>query len=167
MLWRSLLILSSIALVAQADPLEEWKSYAKTGLFPADSPWWFAPNMETEPIATFTARLLDGARSADTKAMATLGRFFYVRGDMDRAGEWLQKAALAGHAAAQLDYGLLRWRDVKTSADRVEAYAWLWLATWGDAPSAEEALRKASPQCDMGEVIAGIQRAAAIQAGGK
>lgn len=75
MLRPSILLISLLSLVARAEPLEEWKPYAKTGLFPSGSPWWLAPDMEKEPIATFTARLLDGARSADTKAMATLGRF--------------------------------------------------------------------------------------------
>src|SRR5262245_24416331 len=111
-----------------AEPLEEWKPYAKTGLFPADSPLWLAPDMEKEPIPTFTARLLDGARASDAKAMATLGRFFYVRGDLDRAAEWLEKAARAGHGGAQLDYGYLRSRGTNAAADPVEAYAWFWLA---------------------------------------
>lgn len=164
--WRMLrfILFCSLALIARAEPLEEWKPYAKTGLFPADSPWWLAPDMEKEPIATYTARLLDGARSADAKAMATLGRFFFVRGDADRAEEWLSKAARAGHGAAQLDYGLLRWRGVKTSADRSEAYAWLWLATWNGAPGAEDALKQASPKCEIREVLGGIQFAAKVQA---
>lgn len=167
MLRPSILLFSMFALVVRAEPLEEWKPYAKTGLFPANSPWWLTPDMEKEPIASFTARLLDGARSSDTKAMATLGRFFYVRGDSERATEWLQKAATAGHAAAQLDYGLLCWRGSGKPADKIEAYAWLWLATWGGAPGAEDALKQVSPQCGAGQVIAGVQRAAAIQAGQK
>src|SRR2546423_1691418 len=106
-----------IAAASGGEPLEEWKPYAKTGLFPEQSAWWLAPNMEKEPIAAFTARMLDGARNADAKAMATLGRFFYVRGDRERAAEWLHKAALAGHAAAQLDYGILRSKEAAQPSD--------------------------------------------------
>jgi TPR repeat protein len=146
-----------------AEPLEEWKPYAKTGLFPADSPLWFAPDMEKEPIPAYTARLLDGARASDAKAMATLGRFFYVRGDVNRAAEWLEKAARAGHGGAQLDYGHLRSRGTNAAADPVEAYAWFWLATWSDIPGADEALQKAAGQLSMGQIIAGIKLAEALR----
>jgi TPR repeat protein len=94
--------------------------------------------MEKEPIASYTARLLDAARGGDAKAMATLGRFFYVRGDVDRANEWLGKAARIGHPGAQLDYGVLRLRGLGGEASKIEGYAWVWLATWGEAPGAEE-----------------------------
>jgi TPR repeat protein len=160
---RWFLTLLALMAVARAAPLPEWEPYAKTGLFPADSPLWMAPDMEKEPIAAFTARLLDAARGNDAKAMATLGRFFFVRGDPNRAVEWLGKAAHAGHPGAQLDYGLLRLRGVGESAHPVEGYAWLWLATWADAPGAEATLQKMSPQFSMGQIIAGVQLAAQLQ----
>jgi uncharacterized protein len=145
-----------------AEPLEEWKPYAKTGLFPPASPLWLAPDMEKEPIPAYTARLLDGARSADAKAMATLGRFFYVRGDATRAAEWLEMAARIGHGGAQLDFGHLRSRGANGSADPVEAYAWFWLATRSETPGADEALRQASAKMSMGQIVAGVKLADAI-----
>jgi len=146
-----------------AEPLDEWKPYAKTGLFPADSPLWLAPDMEKEPIPDYTARLLDGARAADAKAMATLGRFFYVRGDVGRAGEWLEKAARAGHGGAQFDLGSLRSSGAKSSANTIEAYAWFWLAAWSSTPGADVALQKASAQMSMGEIVAGMKLADALR----
>jgi TPR repeat protein len=148
---------------AQAAPFPEWEPYEKTGLFPKGSTLWLAPDMEKEPIASYTARLLDGARGGDAKAMATLGRFFFVRGDVDRAGEWLGKAARIGHAGAQLDYGVLRLRGTGGEANMIEGYAWLWLASWSDAPGADAMLRKVSPQFSMAQVIAAVQLAAKLQ----
>jgi TPR repeat protein len=142
---------------ASAAPLEEWQPYAKTGLFPAGSPLWLAPDMEKEPIPAYTARLMEGARSGDAKAMATLGRFFFVRGDADRAHEWLGKAAHAGHAGAQLDFGLLRLRGISSPANSMEAYAWLWLATRNDAPGAEETFRQALPRFSVADVLGGMR----------
>ena len=114
-------------------------------------------------MAAYTARLLDAARGQDAKAMATLGRFFFVRGDSDRAGEWLGKAARAGHPGAQLDYGIMRLRGLGEPANPVEAYAWLWLASWGGAPGADETLRQVSAQFSAGQIIAGVQLAAGLQ----
>jgi hypothetical protein len=164
--WRMLrwfVCILSIAATAWGEPLKEWEPYAKTGLFPKDSSLWLAPNMEKEPMAAYTARLLDAARGHDAKAMATLGRFFFVRSDPERAAEWLGKAARAGHPGAQLDFGLMRLRGLGEKANVVEAYAWLWLASWGGAPGADETLRQVSPQFSGGEVLAGIQLAADFQ----
>ena len=141
----------------------EWEPYQKTGLFPKDSPLWLAPDMEKEPIASYTARLLDAARGGDAKAMATLGRFFYVRGDVERANEWLGKAARIGHPGAQLDFGVLRLRGAGGERNVIEAYAWIWLASWADAPGADAMLRQISPQFSTGEIIAGVQLAAWLQ----
>jgi TPR repeat protein len=152
-----------LATSARGEPLKEWEPYAKTGLFPQNSPLWLAPDMEKEPMVVYTARLLDAARGQDAKAMATLGRFFFVRGDADRAGEWLGKAARAGHPGAQLDFGVMRLRGLSESANPIEAYAWLWLATRGGAPGADETLRQVSAQFSMGQIIAGMQVAAGLQ----
>jgi TPR repeat protein len=160
---RWFLLLLSLLVSAQGAPLPEWEPYAKTGLFPKGNPLWLAPDMEKESMAAYTARLLDAARGEDAKAMATLGRFFFVRGDSERAGEWLGKAARAGHPGAQLDYGLLRLRGVCGEPSPVEGYAWVWLAAWGDAPGADETLRQVSPQFAMGQIIAGVQLAARLQ----
>ena len=160
---RWCLILFFLLAIARGEPLKEWEPYAKTGLFPKESPLWLAPDMEKEPMAAYTARLLDAARGADAKAMATLGRFFFVRGDAARAAEWLGKAARAGHAGAQLDFGLMRLRGLDEAANPVEAYAWLWLASWGGAPGADETLRQVSSQFSAGQVLAGVQLAAGLQ----
>jgi TPR repeat protein len=152
-----------LATAVRGAPLKEWEPYAKTGLFPPDSPLWLAPDMEKEPMADYTARLLDAARGQDAKAMATLGRFFFVRGDANRAGEWLGKAARAGHPGAQLDFGVMRLRGLGESANPIEAYAWLWLATRGGAPGADETLRQVSAQFSMGQIIAGVQVASGLQ----
>lgn len=151
------------AALARAEPLEEWVPYAKTGLFPAENALWLAPDMEKERIRDYTARLLDGARAEDARAMATLGRFFFVRGDHERAGEWLGKGARAGHPGAQFDFGVMRLRGLGQKADRIEAYAWLWLATWEQVPGAEETLRQATPPFAMGEIIAGVKLAALLR----
>jgi TPR repeat protein len=157
------LIFASLLVSAHAAPFPEWEPYQKTGLFPKDSPLWLAPDMEKEPIASYTARLLDAARGGDARAMATLGRFFYVRGDVDRANEWLGKAARVGHPGAQLDYGVLRLRGLGAEGSKTEGYAWIWLATWGEAPGAEAMLRQVSPQFSMCEVLAGVQLAGRLQ----
>ena len=73
-MFRACLAAFALLAVARGETLEEWVPYAKTGLFPANNPMWLAPNMEKEPIADFTARLLDAARASDPKAMGTLGQ---------------------------------------------------------------------------------------------
>lgn len=114
-------------------------------------------------MVAYTARLLDAARGSDAKAMGTLGRFFFARGDAERAREWLAKAARAGHAGAQLDYDIMRLRGMGGPANILEAYAWIWLATRGGAPGGDETLRQFSARLSMGEVIAGLQLAALLQ----
>ncbi len=142
---------------------DEWEPFRKTGLFSAKSPVWIAPDMAKETVGAFSSRLLDGARQGDARAMATLGRFFYVRGDTERAGEWLNKAAEAGHGGAQLDLGAMFAQGLGRPADLVEAYKWIWLATRADAPGAEAALREISQKLDGPQVIEGVQRAAKFQ----
>ena len=162
---RGFLTLLCLCVSVRAAIFPEWEPYQKTGLFPKDSPLWLAPDMEKEPIASYTARLLDAARSGDAKAMATLGRFFYVRGDVDRANEWLGKAARIGHPGAQLDFGVLRLRGAGAERNTIEGYAWIWLASWADAPGADAMLRQVSTQFSPAEVIAGVQLAARLGKG--
>ncbi len=140
---------------------DEWEPYRKTGLFPEQGGRWLAPDMKKETVEQFTARLLDGARGGDARAMATLGRFFYVRGDAARAGEWLRKAAEAGHLGAQFDYGTLKSKGA--GEQLTEAYQWLWLATWAHEPGAEEALRQLSPKLEMWQIFRGVRQAAEYQ----
>jgi TPR repeat protein len=160
---RKAILLYLIGLsVALAEPAEEWEAFQKSGLFSQAGALWMVPDMENESVPAFAARLLDGARQGDAKAMATLGRFFFVRNDFERAGEWLGKAAVAGHPGAQLDFGTLLGRGQGMPQDLVESYKWLWLATWADAPGAEAALRELSPKLGMSQVLAGLRRAAAF-----
>jgi TPR repeat protein len=95
--------------------------------------------------------------------MATLGRFFFVRGDVNRAAEWLGKAAEAGHGGAQLDFGTLRFRGQGCDKDLVDSYKWVWLATWAGVPGADDALAELSPQLQNWELLAGLRSAAAYQ----
>jgi TPR repeat protein len=139
---------------------DEWEPYRKTGLFP-EGGRWVAPDMKRESVDAFAARLLDGLRSGDAKAMATLGRLFYGRGDVSRAGEWLRKAAEAGHTGAQFDYGVLKAKG--TREDLPEAYEWLWLATWEHEPGADEALQQLSSRIEGWQVMWGVQHAAEFQ----
>jgi hypothetical protein len=62
-----------------------------------------------------------------------------------------------------LDYGIMRLRGLGEQANPVEAYAWLWLASWGGAPGADETLRQVSAQFSAGQIIAGVQLAAGLQ----
>jgi len=140
---------------------DEWEPYRKTGLFPAESGHWIAPDMRKETVDEFAARLLNGATEGEAKAMATLGRLFYVRGDAARAGEWLLKAALTGHTGAQLDYGVLKSKG--EGMDLAEAYEWLWLATWSKEPGAEAALQQLSPRVEAWQVLLAVKRAAEFQ----
>lgn len=140
---------------------DEWEPYRKTGLFPEKGGRWLAPDPKKETIEQFTARLLDGARGGDAPSMATLGRFFYVRGDAARASEWLRKAAASGHTGAQLDYGTLMAKGA--GVDLAVAYQWLWLATWAHEPGAEEALRQLSQKLEMWQILLGVREAAKIQ----
>ena len=152
-----------MAAAACGQSSEEWEPFRKTGLFAAKSGLWIVPDMGKETVAAFSSRLLDGARQGDAKAMATLGRFFYARGDKERAGEWLGKAAEAGHGGAQLDLGTLIAQGIGRPQDFVEAYKWIWLATWDGVPGADAALREISQKLDGSQVLDGVQRAAKFQ----
>ncbi len=156
-------ILLFTATAALAQPAEEWEPFRKTGLFAGKSELWIAPDMEKESVSDFSARLLDGTRQGDAKAMATLGRFFYVRGDTERAGEWLSKAAEAGHGGAYLDLGAMFAQGLGRKQDLVEAYKWMWLATWENVPGADTALKEISQKLNGGQVLDGVQRAAKFQ----
>ena len=162
-MWKTLPVLMLTAAAALAQTAEEWEPFRKTGLFSGKSALWVAPDMEKETVPDFSARLLEGTRHGDANAMATLGRFFYVRGDTERAGEWLGKAAELGHGGAQLDLGAMFAQGIGRKQDFVEAYKWLWLATWGDAPGADAALREISQKLSGAQVIEGVQRAAKFQ----
>ena len=148
---------------ALAQNAEEWEPFRKTGLFATQSALWIAPDMDKETVGAFSSRLLEGTRQGDAKAMATLGRFFYVRGDTERAGEWLMKAADAGHGGAFLDLGALHAQGLGRKQDLVEAYKWFWLATWENVPGADVALREISQKLDCAQVLEGVQRAAKFQ----
>lgn len=148
--------------VRGAAPDDEWEPYRRTGLFVASGGRWIAPDMAKESVDEFAARLLEAARNGDARAMATLGRLFYVRGDAERAGEWLRKAAETGHTAAQLDLGKLK--SSGQDEDLAEAYEWLWLATWEREPGAEAALQELSKKVGAWQVLLGVRRAAEFQA---
>jgi TPR repeat protein len=154
----SLLLASAFSHGAAED---EWEPYRRTGLFPAEGGRWVAPEMKRESVDEFAARLLEGARGGDAKSMATLGRLFYVRGDVARAGEWLLKGAEAGHTGAQFDYGTLKAKG--QGQELAEAYEWLWLATWAKEPGAEAALQQLSAKVEGWQVLLGVQRAAEFQ----
>jgi TPR repeat protein len=162
-MWKTCVILLFAAAAALAQNPEEWEPFRKTGLFSSGSALWLAPDMEKETVGEFSSRLLAGAREGDAKAMATLGRFFFARGDLERAGEWLGKAADAGHGGAQLDLGSLCAQGSGRPQDLVEAYKWIWLATWADAPGADAVLRELSQKLNGGQVLEGIRRAAKFQ----
>ena len=149
------------ALSARGFAQDDWAPYQRTGLFPEQGGRWIAPELRKETPDQFAARLLEGARGGDARAMATLGRFFYIRGDMTRAGEWLHKAALAGHLGAQLDYGKLRANG--RGIELAEAYQWLWLATWSKEPGADAALLEFSKRVEPWQIIAGVRWAAEYQ----
>ena len=162
-MWKICIVLVFAVVTALAQNAEEWEPFRKTGLFATKSPLWIAPHMEQETVGAFSSRLLDSARQGDANAMATLGRVFYVRGDTERAGEWLTKAAEAGHGGAQLDLGALCAQGVGRKQDLVEAYKWMWLATWEDVPGADVALREISQKLNGAQVLEGVQRAAKFQ----
>jgi hypothetical protein len=164
-MWKFCFVLLCAAAGVIAEPADEWEQLRKTGLFPPDGKLWLAPDMGTETMAAFTSRLLDGARQGDAKAMATLGRFFFVRGDVERAVEWLGKAAEIGHGGAQFDFGTLRAQGKGLPVDLVEAYKWLWLATWEDVPGADAALRELSVKLGSAQILMGVRRAAEFQDG--
>ena len=162
-MWKTACILLSLACVAGAQLADEWEPFRKTGLFPAESGLWLSPDMAKETMSEFTSRLLDGARQGDAKAMATLGRFFFVRGDVGRAVEWLGKAAEAGHPGACFDFGTLHAQGRGVPADPGEAYKWLWLATWEGVPGADVVLMEVSKKLTAAQIIRGVQRAAEFQ----
>ena len=155
-----LLLMASVAFAQNAD---EWEPFRKTGLFAAKSSLWISPDMEKETVGEFSSRLLAGTRDGDAKAMATLGRLFYVRGDSVRASEWLTKAAEAGHGGAQLDLGAMCAQGIGRAQDPVEAYKWFWLATSAEVPGADASLREISQKLNGSQVLDGVQRAAKFQ----
>ncbi len=162
-----MLLLIAAAAPAQnavpAQDADEWSPFRKTGLFDGKSALWIAPDMAKETVGEFSSRLLDGTRQGDAKAMATLGRIFYVRGDTERAGEWLGKAAEAGHAGAQFDLGAMCAQGVGRAPDLVEAYKWFWLATWEHVPGADALLLEVSKKLTGAQVVEGVRRAAKFQ----
>ena len=166
-MWKVTLALLATASPALAAPAEEWVPFERSVLFPTRSPLWVAPDMENETVAGFTGRLLDGARQGDAKSMATLGRFFFFRGDSTRAAEWVGKAAEAGHPGAQLDFGKLHIQGQGVEVDMVEAYRWIWLATWAGAPGGDAALAEFSQKLAPWQILVGIRKAAAYQAAHK
>ncbi len=155
-----LLFMVASALAQNAD---EWEPFRKTGLFAAKSALWISPDMQKESVGEFSSRLLAGTRDGDAKAMATLGRLFYARGDIVRAGEWIAKAAEIGHAGAQLDLGAMCAQGIGQAQDPVEAYKWLWLATSAEVPGADASLREISQKLNGSQIIDGVQRAAKFQ----
>ena len=166
-MWKVTLALLATASLTFAAPAEEWAPFEQSGLFRTKSPLWVAPDMERETVSGFTGRLLDGARQGDAKSMATLGRFFFVRGDSARAAEWVGKAAQAGHPGAQLDFGKLHIQGQGVEVDLVEAYQWIWLATWAGAPGAEASLAEFSQKLAPWQILVGIRKAAAFQEANK
>ena len=161
-----LVLLTAAALAQNAEPArdaDEWTPFRKTGLFTATSALWIAPDMAKETVGEFSSRLLDGTRQGDAKAMATLGRLFYVRGDTERAGEWLGKAADAGHAGAMFDLGAMCAQGAGRAPDAVEAYKWFWLATWEHVPGADALLLEVSKKLTGAQVVEGVQRAVRFQ----
>ena len=162
-MWKASLALLATASLAYAAPAEEWVPFEQSALFRTKSPLWVAPDMENETVSGFTGRLLDGARQGDAKSMATLGRFFFVRGDSARAAEWVGKAAEAGHSGAQLDFGKLHIQGQGVEGDLVTAYQWIWLATWSDAPGADAALAEFSQKLAPWQILVGIRKASAFQ----
>ena len=156
-----IILLMTVAAFAQN--ADEWEPFRKTVLFATKSPLWIAPDAEKETVGEFSSRLLAGTREGDAKAMATLGRLFYVRGDVTRAAEWLAKAAEVGHGGAQLDLGALCAQGISRAQDLVEAYKWFWLATHADVPGADAALREISQKVTGAQVIEGVQRASKFQ----
>ena len=163
-MWKFFSVLLFAAAAASlAQTAEEWEPFRRTGLFTNKSALWILPDMEKETVGAFSSRLLDGTRQGDAKAMATLGRFFYVRGDTERAGEWLTKAADAGHSGAYLDLGALCVQGLGRAQDLVEGYKWFWLATWEEVPGADAALREISQKLSGGQVVEGVRRAAKFQ----
>jgi hypothetical protein len=162
-MWKSCLVLLLAAASALAETGDEWEQFRKTGLFPEGSTLWLVPDMAKESMSDFTSRLLDGARQGDAKAMATLGRFFFLRGDLGRAVEWLGKAAEAGHSGAQFDFGTLCAQGKGVPVDLVEGYKWLWLATWEQVPGADAALRELSGKVAAWQVLMGVRRATEFQ----
>ena len=162
----TLLFLATAALAQNAEPppdSDEWAPFRQTGLFNGKSSLWIVPDMGKETVGEFSSRLLDGTRQGDTKAMATLGRLFYVRGDTERAGEWFGKAAEAGHAGAQFDLGAMCAQGVGRAPDPVEAYKWFWLATWEKVPGADALLIEVSKKLTGMQVVEGVQRAVKFQ----
>lgn len=162
-MWKSLLLAAVASCAAFADPADEWEPFRKTGLFSQPGALWVAVDMEKESVPEFSARLLDGARQGEPKAMATLGRFFFARGAIERAVEWLGKAAEAGHGGAQFDVGTLCRTGQGVPKDLIEAYKWFWLATWADVPGADAALLDLSNQISRAQLVRGVRRAAAFQ----
>jgi TPR repeat protein len=162
----ALVLFAAAALAQDAAPVpdsDEWAQFRKTGLFAGKSDLWIAPDMAKETVGEFSSRLLDGTRRGDAKAMATLGRIFYVRGDVTRADEWLGKAAEAGHAGAMFDLGAMFAQGVGRAPDLVEAYKWFWLATWERVPGADALLLELSKKLNGFQVVDGVQRAVKFQ----
>ena len=85
------------------------------------------------------------------------------------AGEWvefLETYVRLQNPGAQFDFGTLCAQGEGVAVDLVEAYKWLWLATWAEVEGAEAALRELSGKLDSRQMLTAIQRAAELQQGG-
>ena len=73
------------------------------------------------------------------------------------------RAAEAGHAGAFLDLGAMESQGIGRKVDLVEAYKWLWLATWEQVPGADALLLDLSKKITGAQVVEGVKRAAKFQ----
>lgn len=75
-------------------------------------------------------------------------------------GKWLRKAAMQGHAKAQLYLGMLFVQGNGVPKSMFHAYAWFSLAACQDIPEAVDARKKLEPRLTAKEINASLRYAA-------
>jgi TPR repeat protein len=79
-----------------------------------------------------------------------------VSRDFSLAFDWFRKAALQGHARAQLNVGLMYFAGQGTGADMAQALQWFQLADRNGEPGAARYVREAGLRLGTAAVTAAI-----------
>jgi TPR repeat protein len=88
-------------------------------------------------FAADIASLTKAANGGKAEDQFNLGMAYIDEDDLNKASEWLEKAAKQGHSQAQYELGSIQffgWEGV--AADKIKACGWLYLAA-GEVDSSE------------------------------
>jgi hypothetical protein len=172
-MYQPAIYLSASGRAARADtPLDELRVMAAQGNGPAQAglgELYFCGGQGVTPDPRLAVEWLgQAARQGQPRAQYLLG-LCYANGrgigkNIGEAAKWYRLAAMQGDGFAQINLGLLHAVGAGVARDEIEALGWLNVAAKTDVPDAgkirDEAERRATPSI----VLAGRQRAQALEA---